>query len=188
MKTSFDFFLQTLLRAGYKNFKLFARFADLVRFFINNKGAIIIILCCYFWIQIATVICTWWCHSSNATYTQTSEGLQEANRVFDGLSVLFLLGKNDRRGRKRREIVWKIVYVSMEQLAIVSPVKWSYFTFLSIYFYIHEMMGKRADDSEEFRAPKWLIHLWKIGVGSGEANRFEESLRWRNCFKLLQLN
>lgn len=39
-----------------------------------------------------------------------------------------------------RKIVENIVYVSMEQLAIVSSDLIS--LFLSIYFYIHEMMGK----------------------------------------------
>lgn len=122
----------------------------------------------YFRIQLAITIIFSWCFSSHARHAENCK----KRIAFDGwLQQVFFSGEKWRRrsaGKDCRKICLRFNGTACHSF---KPVKWSDFTFFSIYFYIHEMMGKNADDSKEFCAPKWLIHFHeenRLGAGKVE--------------------
>lgn len=190
MKTSFDFSREKLFRApARKTLNSFARFAHLVRFYINNKGAIssyYMLRLRYFRIQLAiTIICTW-CFSSSAT--RHAENCKK-RIAFDGwLQQDFQMKTTKKKtGKDCRKFCLRFNGTACHSF---KPVKWSDFTFLSIYFYIREMMGK-SDDSKEFCALKVIDSLVKKRLGIGKVVVLETfvmswgNFRWQGWFGML---
>lgn len=146
MKTSFDFSREKLFRApARKTLNSSARFAHLVRFYINNKMAPSYhIICLGFAIFGYNNLYLMPPHHTPHSSTHAirhAKNCKKQNRAFDGWLQWVFWGKWWRR---REKDCVKICLRFNETACHSFSSPWSdlILLFLSIYFYIHEMMGK----------------------------------------------
>lgn len=86
----------------------------------------------------------------------------------------FFLGKTTKK--KTEKIVWKFVYVSMEQLAIVSAreVIWFYF---SLYLFLHSWDDGKSWWFQRILRPQVIDSSVNIVVGSEKGKHLIKSVK-----------